>query len=172
MQSFLPTSGKFTGVIIWAKQAAMSCAWSLQAAHEDTTGPCRLYLVWSASGEAQEYCSSSQELSLACSLKVVPCSRIDSCACNLWWFLCGQSILRSTAWGCTNSGLHSLGASRVCPQTWSFAGIGLGLRTSANGNLYTSSVDPRWRMVVFMNFASCSLAQPIRACWPHKVKQW
>ena len=48
--------------------------WSLQAAHEDTAGPCRLHLVWSASDEAQEYWSSSQELALTFSLEVVPCS--------------------------------------------------------------------------------------------------
>ena len=49
----------------------------------DTAGPCRLHLVWSASDEAQEYWSTSQELALACSLKVVPCSRIGSYTYNL-----------------------------------------------------------------------------------------
>ena len=52
---------------------------------------CVRICILSCQLEAQEYWSSSQELARACSLEVVPCSRICSCACNLWRFLCGQS---------------------------------------------------------------------------------
>ena len=85
-------------------------------------------------------------------LGLAPCSRLGSCACNLRQFLCGQSILRNTALGCTIPGLfHSLAIPRAHQQTYSFVGIRVYARPP-NRKLYTSSVDPRWWTIVFRNF--------------------
>ena len=70
--------------------------WSLQAAHEDTAGPCRLHLVWSASDEAQEYWSSSQEIPRSALTNLLLCWHWDLPMSTKWqtvYFLCRSMMV-------------------------------------------------------------------------------